>query len=182
MRCRLTTGCTRRWAAELSRDTEVGARPPRVSRRVRRTPSPIRNGEVMPGEHSDRTSDRPVGGVSGAFPHLRELTTDALHYWEPRRLVYNLILAAVVLGHFVSAWPSSRSVVTFDGALGVFILAVLANVAFSTVYIADVFIQLSGFRDSRTVWRWLLLVVGFAFAAVLTHFMSGGMFPVQKAV
>src|SRR5262249_7954530 len=106
--------------------------------------------------------------------------TDALRYWEPRRVVYNLVLTAVVLGHLVSAWPASRSALSLDGVLRVFILAVLANVAFSMVYIADLFIQLSGFRDSRHVWRWWLLFVGFAFAAVLVHFISGGIFSVRK--
>jgi hypothetical protein len=127
----------------------------------------------MRAEGRDRPSGQPE---EGRGLDLRELTTDALSYWEPRRLVYDLLLAAVVLAHFFAAGPSSRSAVTFDGVLGLFILAVLANVAFSVVYVADVFIQSSGFRPSRYVWRWGLLLVGFAFAAVLTHFMSGNMF------
>ena len=113
---------------------------------------------------------------AGVSMQLRELTTDALRYWEIRRILYNVILAVIVLGHFAAAWPASKSSVTFDGTLGLFLLAVLANVAFSAVYVADVFIQFSGFRDSRAVWRRLLLVVGFAFAAVLTHFWSAAMF------
>lgn len=60
--------------------------------------------------------------------------------------------------------------------LGLFLLAVVANVAFTAVYLADVFIQFSGFRDSRSSWRWILLLVGFAFAGILTHFVSSGMF------
>jgi hypothetical protein len=109
-------------------------------------------------------------------PHLREVTTDALRYWELRRLFYNAVLVAVVGAHFVAAWPISRSFLTFDGLLGLFLLAVLANVAYSTVYLADIFIQLSGFRSTRGVWRRVLLVVGFAFAATLTHFFASGMF------
>jgi hypothetical protein len=138
----------------------------------------IVSGEVMRAEGRDRTSRQPENG-RGLYLH--ELTTDALSYWEPRRLVYNLLLAAVVLAHFFSAWPSSRSAVTFDGVLGLFILAVLANVAFSAVYVADVFIQSSSFRPSRYVWRWALLLAGFVFAAVLTHFISGGMFVTPNA-
>jgi hypothetical protein len=105
---------------------------------------------------------------------LREYVTDALRYWEVRRLVYNPLLAAIVLSHFIAAWPMSRHLLTFDGVLSLFLLAVLANVAYSTVYIADVFIQMSGFRASRARWRWILLAVGFSFAAVLTHFFSMG--------
>ena len=83
--------------------------------------------EMTPSGERDRTSSLEAGG-GGLY--LRELTTDALRYWEPRRLVCNLLLALVVLGHFAAAWPSSRSAVTVDGVLGLFILAVLANVAF----------------------------------------------------
>jgi hypothetical protein len=110
-------------------------------------------------------------------PNLRDVITDALRHWEPRRIVYNALLAAVVIAHFIAAWPTSRSSLTFDGFLGLFLLAVLANLAYSAVYVADVFIQLSGFRDNRAAWRRLLLVVGFAFAAVLTHFFASGMWP-----
>jgi hypothetical protein len=110
------------------------------------------------------------------FGQIRDLTTDALRYWEVRRLFYNALLAVVVLGHFVAAWPASRTEITFEGLLGVFLLAVLSNVAYSAVYVADVFIQMSGFRASRARWRWALLLVGFAFAGVLTHFFASAMF------
>jgi hypothetical protein len=111
---------------------------------------------------------------------LRDLITDALRYWELRRVFYNALLAIIVLGHFAAAWPASRADVTFDGVLGLFLLAVLANVAYSAVYVADVFIQFSGFRASRARWRWILLAVGFAFAAVLTHFFSIGIFTASQ--
>jgi hypothetical protein len=115
-----------------------------------------------------------VGETNGLLPRLREFTTDAIRYWEIRRLFYNLLLAAVLLAHFIASWPASWSVVSFDAVLGIFLLAVLANVAYSAVYVLDVFIQLSGFRESRRTWRRAVLVVGFAFAAVITHFMSKG--------
>ena len=77
----------------------------------------------------------------------------------------------------MASWPASKLAITLDGALGLFILTVVANIAYSVVYVADVFIQFSGFRASRARWRWVLLGVGFAFAAVLTHYVAGGMFP-----
>jgi len=46
--------------------------------------------------------------------------------------------------------------------------------------VADLFIQLSGFRERRAAWRWALLVVGFAFAAILTHFVSIGVVSVPR--
>jgi hypothetical protein len=109
------------------------------------------------------------------FRQLGDLITDALRYWELRRLFYNALLAVIVPGHLAASWPESASLITFDGVLGLFLLAVLANIAYSAVYIADVFIQFSGFRASRARWRWVLLIVGFTFAGVLTHFFSTGM-------
>ena len=128
------------------------------------------------------TNDLPAGvqpqapGAPSFFGQIRELTTDALRYWELRRLFYNALLALIVLGHFVAEWPASKLAVTFDSVLALFLLAVLANVAYSAVYVVDVFIQLSGFRESRGRWRWALLIVGFSFAGVLTHFFTGGAF------
>ena len=117
------------------------------------------------------TESTPAG-----FARIRELVTDALRYWEIRRLVYNGLLALIVLWHFGVAWPESKSFLRFDNVLGVFLLAVLANVAFSAAYVADLFIQLSGFRESRATWRLVILLVGFAFAGVLTHFFASGIF------
>ena len=127
------------------------------------------------------SNEAPDTGVQVSTPlnilnQLRDLVTDALRYWELRRLFYNALLGIIVLGHFIASWPASRAAVTSDGALGLFLLAVLANVAYSAVYVPDVFIQFSGFRNSRARWRLVLLVVGFAFAAVLTHFVSWGAF------
>ena len=123
-----------------------------------------------------------AAGTPNIFGQLRELVTDALRYWELRRVFYNALLAVIVLGHLAASWPASRLSITFDGLLGLFLLAVVANAAYSVVYVADVFIQFSGFRPSRARWRWILLVVGFAFAGVLTHFFSAGMFGGSPAV
>lgn len=91
--------------------------------------------------------------------------------------LYNALLSSIVIAHGIAAWPAFVAALKLDNVFSLWILAVLANVAYSAVYIADVFIQLSGFRAQRRVWRRVLLVVGFAFAAVLTHLFSGGLFP-----
>jgi hypothetical protein len=62
-------------------------------------------------------------------PPLRELVTDALRHWELRRIPYNLLLAAIVGIHFLNAWPASLHGISFKGVLGMFLLAVLANVS-----------------------------------------------------
>jgi len=116
----------------------------------------------------------PQGPATGFIAQLSGYVAASLRYWEPRRLVYNGVLALVVLAHFFLAWPGSRDKVTFDLALQIFFLAVLANVCYCVAYIADVFVQVSGLHQEWRVGRVVLLVVGTAFAATITHFVARG--------
>ena len=65
---------------------------------------------------------------------------------------------------------------SLDLFLGLFILAVLANVAYCAVYLADLFVQFSGLDAAWRLGRVALLIVGTAFAATITHFVSQGFF------
>lgn len=117
----------------------------------------------------------PDGSV-GLGTRVREAVSEALTYWEPRRIVYNAVLAFIVLAYFAINWPYSRSVVTFNGVSVVFVLAVLANICYCTAYLGDVFVQVSGFRESWLKWRWVRLVIGTALAAVITRWFAIGFF------
>jgi hypothetical protein len=119
----------------------------------------------------NRTHSRPVGTF---ISRLSAYVADALRYWELRRLVYNAVLAGVVLIDFALAWPASRDKLSVDLLLGLFILAVIANIAFCVVYVIDLFVQFSGLHAA---WRWgrvALLTIGTAFASTLAHFVARG--------
>jgi phage baseplate assembly protein W len=45
-------------------------------------------------------NDAPSPAVGGFGGRLSGYVAEALRFWEPRRLVYNATLAAVVLGHY----------------------------------------------------------------------------------
>lgn len=107
---------------------------------------------------------------------LREMVTDAIRYWEPRRLIYNAVLSLIVVGYFCGSLPGSRTELSFDGLLFVFILAVLANLCYCAAYLADIFAQFSGFRVLWLRWRWLLLALGITFAGIITRFFALGFF------
>ena len=107
---------------------------------------------------------------------MRDYFTDAIRFWEPRRVVYNLVLAAIVVAYFVAGYPSSKGVLSVDFALGLFLLAIAANIAYCAAYLADVFVQASGFREIWQRLRWVLFVIGTLVAAIITRFMSMGMF------
>ena len=103
---------------------------------------------------------------------VREAVSDALRYWEPRRIAYNLVLALVVVAYFALNWPQSRTAVSLEGVLFVFILAVLANICYCAAYLGDLFVQLSGFRTVWQRWRWVLFLVGTAMAGIITRWFA----------
>jgi hypothetical protein len=109
---------------------------------------------------------------------LRESFTDAIRFWEPRRLIYNLVLSAVVILYFIIDYPASKAVLSLDFVLGLFLLAVIANIAYCAAYLPDVFVQASGFRELWQRARWLLFAIGTTFAAIITRFVVMGMFGV----
>jgi hypothetical protein len=116
--------------------------------------------------------------MSGEAVTFRDALTEAIRYWEPRRVAYNLVLAAVVAVHAGVAWlgPDPMPVITSDAVLSVFLLAVLANVAYCAAYIPDIPTQLSGFRSEWLRMRFVVFCVGVAFAAILAHFYSRSFF------
>ncbi|HYV18757.1 MAG TPA: hypothetical protein VFC25_06990 [Verrucomicrobiae bacterium] len=107
-----------------------------------------------------------------ARPTFGDLARNALRYWEPRRVLYNAALFAVVLYEVWAAWPASKANLTADVLIFFFILAVLANIAYCGAYAVDLFVQFSGARNSWPRWRWCVLAVGIAFGAALTHFWA----------
>jgi preprotein translocase subunit SecY len=106
------------------------------------------------------TASEPVG--------FREIISDAIAYWERRRMGYNLILTAIVLGWVTLNWPHFRSVFSWSMLLALFVLAVLANVCYCAAYLVDVPVQYSSFRSAWRRWRWALWVIGVVFAGVIT--------------
>jgi hypothetical protein len=107
---------------------------------------------------------------------FREALSSALRYWEPRRLIYNLALLLVVAWSFVAGLPGSRDVFGPQLLLALFILAVLANVAYCAAYLPDIALQFSSFRSRWTRTRLLLLVLGTLFACAIAYFFVAGMF------
>ncbi len=102
--------------------------------------------------------------------------TNAISYWEIRRIIYNAVLAAIVIGYFVASLPSSLQLITPDVIFALFLLAVLANIAYCAAYLADIVAQMSGFRDLWLRLRWILFLVGLAFASILTRWFAMGFF------
>ena len=103
---------------------------------------------------------------------IRDMATDALRYWEPRRLVYNALLAGIVVACALVNATGASKFLDINNLLFLFVLAVLANVAYCAAYVVDLFLQFSHFRDQRWRWRLVIAAVGFTFAGILTYFFA----------
>ncbi|MFC0679380.1 hypothetical protein ACFFGH_16210 [Lysobacter korlensis] len=127
---------------------------------------------------SEAASTRPAspGSTNGdaTTETQRVQTSDALHYWERRRLVYNAVLAVVVATVFGAHADRFLRNASPDLFLGLFLLAVLANVMYCAAYPADLFVQRSGSQRALQWVRLSLFAIGTTFAAVLAQFIARG--------
>ena len=114
--------------------------------------------------------------VGGFIGRVSGYVAEALRYWEPRRLFYNGILLAIVIGHIFTRWQAAASILTINLLLFCFFLAVLANVCYCAVYVVDIFVRFSGLQAGWEKGRIVVLLIGTAFAAAITHFFSTLMF------
>ncbi len=76
----------------------------------------LRRRETSPMETALPTQSQTSGkSPSGPF---RGFLPDAIRFWEPRRLVYNFVLAAVVMVWLVASWPHFRPAFTLQSGAG----------------------------------------------------------------
>jgi len=103
---------------------------------------------------------------------IREITSNAISFWERCRIIYNVVLGLIVLIYFLLGLKHHSAAFTLDGVLGFFILAVVANIFFCAAYLPDVFAQFSAFRPVWLRIRWVLFLVGLAIAAIFTRWTA----------
>jgi hypothetical protein len=101
---------------------------------------------------------------------LRESFADAMRYWEPRRLVYNLVLIAVTFAWIAGTWPHFRPALTLSALPPMAVLALLANVCYCAAYLVDIPFQRSSLGAVWKRRRWGLWLVGTLFAIVLASY------------
>jgi hypothetical protein len=111
-------------------------------------------------------TSHPVGRQSlGWKPALG----NAARFWEPRRLMYNGLLATAFAVWVLASWPHFRPALTWPDILAFFGLAALANVCYSAAYLVDIPMQFSVSKNWQR-WRWTLFAVGTLFALLLANY------------
>jgi hypothetical protein len=101
---------------------------------------------------------------------VRATLADAARFWEPRRILYNLLLAAATLAWFAHAWPNFREEFTLSGIIPLSVLALLANLLYCAAYFIDVPMQLTPFSAPWKRRRWMLWLAGTLLAFVITNY------------
>jgi len=91
----------------------------------------------------------------------------AARWWEPRRLGYNAILLAVFVALAVRTWARFSPELSVGNIGRLVVLALLANLCYSTVYPADMMLQTVRHPTRRVGWRWAIWCSGTLFAVLL---------------
>jgi hypothetical protein len=100
----------------------------------------------------------------------RSLFLDAIHFWEFRRIFYNLALAAASFAWLVATWPHFRPALTLHSLLLLAILALIANACYCAAYLVDIPMQLSGLSAAWKCYRWIFWLAGTLFAFLLANY------------
>ena len=95
---------------------------------------------------------------------MKDIVTESIRYWEPRRVAFNAVLVLVVAGSFFDH-QASPAAPGWQPVIGLLLAAVLANGLYCAAYAADLLVQLSDYQAAWRRHRWLLWVVGTLFAA-----------------
>jgi hypothetical protein len=95
---------------------------------------------------------------------------DAIRYWEPRRLLYNLVLVLISVAWVVFSWPHFRESLTWQHCWMLLVLAVLANACYCSAYAVDILVRCTSARGDPGRWRWALWTAGTIFAILLVNY------------
>ncbi|MGB8326338.1 MAG: hypothetical protein WCE48_02035 [Steroidobacteraceae bacterium] len=100
----------------------------------------------------------------------RESVREAVRYWEPRRLWYNLLLAALGVAWVIGTWPHFRHALTLGHSLELLVLVALANLCYSAAYLVDIPLQRAACSAIWQRQRWMLWWSGTLFALIITYY------------
>jgi len=95
---------------------------------------------------------------------------EAARFWEPRRLVCNAILTAIVLLWLTLTWPHFRPALTLGSLEAFIVLGLAANLCYCAAYLAEFFMQALLPSACWRRFRQILFVLGTLFAIVLENY------------
>ena len=108
------------------------------------------------------------------FSRIRTHLADAASYWEPMRIVYNGVLAVLVLACWGLDIVSSGPGQWLGAALVLMIFAGIANALYCLAYPIDLAFQMVPVIQRRKEFRWLLFAAAVIVASVLALWVMLG--------
>jgi hypothetical protein len=133
---------------------------------------------------NDTQPETPSGGhvlslrSAACFSRIRTHLVDAASYWEPMRIIYNGVLALLVLACWGLDIVLSGPGQWLGAAVVLMIFAGIANALYCLAYPIDLAFQMVPFIQRRKELRWLLFATGVIVASVLALWVmlgTGGM-------
>jgi hypothetical protein len=125
-----------------------------------------RNSPQQTSSSQNLREDSGAGPVGG----WRKWLVEAARFWEPRRVLYNLILAAFATAWVALSWPHFRPAMTLDSLLKLFVLGLLANICYCAAYVVDIPFQASGVSAVSSKQRWGLWLAGTLLAVLFENY------------
>jgi len=113
---------------------------------------------------------QPHAVLRGPAVTLAEALGDAVRFWEPRRLIYNAVLAAIVGAWLLLTWPHFRPALEPGSLVPLAVLALLANACYCAAYLPDLGLQRTALAGRWRQHRWLLWLAGTLLAALLANY------------
>ena len=95
---------------------------------------------------------------------------EAARFWEPRRLIYNVVLTGVVLLWLLLTWPHFRPSLTLGSLEAMIVLGLAANLCYSAAYVAEVFVQLLVSPARWRRFRQTLFGIGMLFGILVENY------------
>lgn len=94
----------------------------------------------------------------------------AARYWEPRRLLYNLLLTVTAVLWFEAHWAAIRPALHLESVLALLVLAGLANLCYTAAYAVEAVFTQPATREWWLKRRWTLWAAGMLLALLLENY------------
>jgi hypothetical protein len=101
---------------------------------------------------------------------FRPILSDAIHFWEIRRIFYNLALVTASLAWLIATWPHFRPAFSLTYLPPIAALTLLANVCYCVAYMVDIPMQHSALSAAWKRYRWILWLAGTLFALLIANY------------